>query len=276
MIRRGFLDVPGGQVHYRTAGEGGTPLVMLHASPGSARQLEHLIRPLSAGRRVIALDTRGNGDSTPLPIEAPGIPDFAAATIAALDAAGLARCDLYGTHTGASIAMEVAIAQPQRVRRLVLDGMGLYGVAEQEELLRTYAPAMAPDLEARHLMWAWHFCRDQFVFWPWFKRQAANVRSVGLPAPGALHAMVLEVLKALGSYHMSYRAAFRHPKRERLALLRVPTLACCPADDMLRPHLDEMAALVPGAQKAELPGEATPGAAAASAAIIAGFLDRAE
>ena len=105
----------------RTAGAVATPLVMLHASPGSAKQLEGLIAPLAAHRRVVALDTRGNGDSTPLPIDSPTIHDFAAATIEALDALDLGRCDLYGTHTGASIAMEVALAQPQRVRRLVLD-----------------------------------------------------------------------------------------------------------------------------------------------------------
>lgn len=275
MIRRGFIDVPGGQVHFRTAGDGGVPLVMLHASPGSARQLEALIVPLAARRRVIALDTRGNGDSTPLAIEQPTIFDFAAATIEALDALGIARCDLYGTHTGASIAMEVALARPGLVRRLVLDGMGLYAPAEQEELLRTYAPAMKPDLEARHLMWAWHFCRDQFVFWPWFKREAGHVRPVGLPGADALHEMVLEVLKGLRSYHQSYRAAFRHPKRERLAMLRVPTLACCPGNDMLRPHLDEMASLIPGATKAELSDNATSAECEASARVIAEFLDRA-
>lgn len=275
MIRRGFIDVPGGQVHFRAAGDGGVPLVMLHASPGSARQLEALIVPLSARRRVIALDTRGNGDSTPLAIEQPTIFDFAAATLEALGALGVARCDLYGTHTGASIAMEVALARPALVRRLVLDGMGLYAPAEQEELLRTYAPAMKPDLEARHLMWAWHFCRDQFVFWPWFKREAGHVRPVGLPDADALHEMVLEVLKGLRSYHQSYRAAFRHPKRERLAMLRVPTLACCAGSDMLRPHLDEMASLIPGAEKAELSDNATPAECEASARMIAEFLDRA-
>lgn len=274
MIRRGFIDVSGGQVHLRTAGTGGVPLVMLHASPGSARQLEGLIAPLSASRRVIALDTRGNGDSAPLAIAQPTIFDFAAATLEALDALGVAQCDLYGTHTGASIAMEVALARPGLVRRLVLDGMGLYAPAEQEELLRTYAPAMTPDLEARHVMWAWHFCRDQFVFWPWFKREAGHVRSVGLPDADTLHDMVLEVLKGLRSYHQSYRAAFRHPKRERLALLRVPTLACCTRNDMLRPHLDEMAALVPHAEKAELANNETRAECEASARLIAEFLDR--
>ncbi len=35
-VRRAFVDLPHGQVHLRTAGEGGVPLVMLHASPFSA------------------------------------------------------------------------------------------------------------------------------------------------------------------------------------------------------------------------------------------------
>lgn len=275
MIRRGFIDVADGQVHFRTAGAGGVPLVMFHASPGSAKQLEALMMPLAASRTVIALDTRGNGDSTPLAKAQPTIFDFATAALEAIDAHGLGTIDLYGTHTGASIAMEVALAQPKRVRRLVLDGMGLYAPSEQEELLRTYAPAVAPDLEARHVMWAWHFCRDQFVFWPWFKRQAGNVRTVGLPPAEALHEMVVEVLKAVTSYHQSYRAAFRHPKRERLALLRTRTLACCGRNDMLRPHLEEMARTVPGAEMAELTDNSTDAECAESARIIAAFLDRA-
>ena len=38
MIRRGFLDVAGGQVHYRECGTGGPrPLILMHPSPGSGR-----------------------------------------------------------------------------------------------------------------------------------------------------------------------------------------------------------------------------------------------
>ena len=49
VIRRGFADVGDGQVHYRVAGPPpgaphGTPLVMLHPSPGSSKMLEPLIR----------------------------------------------------------------------------------------------------------------------------------------------------------------------------------------------------------------------------------------
>ena len=39
-IRRGFVNVPAGQMHYRMAGEGGErPFVMLHSNPGSSAML---------------------------------------------------------------------------------------------------------------------------------------------------------------------------------------------------------------------------------------------
>jgi pimeloyl-ACP methyl ester carboxylesterase len=64
-IKRGFADVAHGQMHYRQAGVG-VPLLTLHASPGSSRQLMPLIADLAAGAQVIAPDTPGNGDSPAL------------------------------------------------------------------------------------------------------------------------------------------------------------------------------------------------------------------
>lgn len=277
MVSRRFADVPGGQVHYREAAPatdpGGTPLVMLHASPGSSKQIEDLVGALGTSRRVFAPDTRGNGDSTPLPQEQPEIADFAAATLAFLDAVGLDRVDLYGSHTGASIAAEIAINAPGRVRRLVLDGMGLYAPEDRDAMLRTYAPAIVPDHQGTHLLWAFMFCRDQSVFWPWYAKGAENRRPTGLPDAGTLHDFTVEVLKAIGTYHHSYRAAFRYPKRDRLPLVPVPTLAVTAEDDMLRPFLDEVAALVPGAVRRALPPGETPEGRRALVAAVAAFLD---
>lgn len=273
MIRRGFVDVAEGQMHYRRAGSGGgVPLVMLHASPGSSKQLEALLGALAAQRTVYAIDTLGNGDSSRPAQSVPTIFDFADATVRALDALGLDRVDLYGTHTGASIAMEIAIAHPQRVRRLVFDGIGLYAPEEQREMLAVYAPEITPDLNGTQFNWAWHFCRDQFIFWPWFKRDREHVRATGLPPPRELHDMVLEVLKSIQSYHLSYRAAFRHPKRERLPLIRVPTLACCDPGDMLYPALDGVVALVPGCVRAEVGTGGDVSGIAATAKTIDAFL----
>jgi len=255
-VRRGFVDVSDGQIHYRYAGDSKASfLVMIHASPGSSKSLEPLIRAFAPTRRVVALDTMGNGDSVAdrMPIE-PDIAYFADKGLEALQGLGIDKFDLYGTHTGGSIAAEIAILAPERVRCLVIDGIGLYPDDLQRELLERYAPAMKPDLHGAHITWAWHFVRDTYLFWPWYRTDAAHRRALGLPSPQVLHDKVLDVLKAITTYHLSYRAAFRFDKRSRFSLIRVPTLAVCAADDMLAQWHDEFTALIPGAVKAVVPG----------------------
>ena len=247
--RRRFVDVADGQVHCWEAGTGGpVPLIMLHASPGSARMLRPLLGRLAMSRRALALDARGNGDSTPLAQATPEIADFAAATLAALDALGIARFDLYGTHTGASIATEIAIQAPQRVRRLILESMGLWDAALQTAHLAKNAPSVEPDMIGSQFNWAWHYIRDQHLFWPWYETGAAARLSIGLPDAAALHELTVEVLKSLGSYQMSYRAAARYPKRDRLALVRAQTLVASARSDALHRYLDGMHSLVAGSQ----------------------------
>lgn len=273
MIRRGFVDLDHGQIHYRTAGSGGVPLVMIHQSPGSSKQLEGIVRELGRGRLVIAPDTAGNGDSDAIADPRPTIADLAATTLAAIEKLVDGPFDLYGSHTGASIAVDVAIARPDRVRRLVIDGMGLYAVDEQAEIVARYAREIEPDLEATHLMKVWHFCRDQLLFWPYYNRTAQGRLPNGLPDADTLHDFVVEVLKALRTYHRSYRAAFRHPKRDRLPLLTVPTLVVSSPSDMLHGYFAEVVATVPGARSAELPAWGDPAFDAVTATILAAFLD---
>lgn len=254
-IQRGFADIGALQVHYRQIGAvDAAPLVMIHPSPGSSKQLSGLMAALAAlGHKVVAPDTAGNGDSAALDMAQPEIGDLAAHALAAVDTLGLGQFDLYGSHTGASIAMEIAIAHPERVRRLVIDGMGLYPGEMQAEVLAQYAREITPDTEATHLMKVWHFCRDQYLFWPYYNRTVDGRLPNGLPSAQELHEFVVEVLKAMSTYHRSYRAAFRHPKRDRLPLIKVPTLVCASSSDMLRGYFEAVAALVPNAQTAELP-----------------------
>ena len=253
-VRRGLVDVSGGQIHYREAGaNGATPLILIHASPGSARSLEPLMRALAPNRHVIAPDTMGNGDSSGDMPHQPEIPFFADRTVEALDQLGLASFNLYGTHTGGSVAADIAIRYPTRVRRLILDGIGLYDDDLQAELLERYAPAMKPDLHGAHITWAWHFVRDTYMFWPWYRTDATHRRSLGLPPPEVLHDKVMDVLKAIETYHLSYRAAFRFDKRRHFPLIRVPTLAACAENDMLSRWHDEFAGLIPNAVKAVIP-----------------------
>ena len=272
-VRRGFVDVAHGQVHYRAMGsrEEEVPLVMLHGNPGSSAMLLPLIERVGRSRQVIAPDTPGLGDSTPLPSERPEIADYAAAMLDALEALGIERCDLYGSHTGANVAVEMAIARPGRIGQLVLDGIALYTASERAEYLERYAPPIPYDHEGRHLLWAWHFVRDQWLFWPWFKRDRDHRRALDLPDPAYLHAVVLDVLKTLPTFRLGYAASFRYAKEDRLPLLRVPTLVASAQTDIFRRQLEQVAALVPGAQTLVVGGETEEQREAAARSFVSFF-----
>ena len=280
-IRRGFLDVAGGQVHYREAGAegraGGTPLILLHPSPGSGRMLQPLLQAMAAGRRVIALDTRGNGDSDPLQGSpekgSPEIADFARATWEAIDALGIGRCDLFGSHTGASIALEASIQAPDRVGHLIIDNMALWSKDRQTVHIASNSPAQKPDMIGSQFTWAWHYCRDQYLFAPWYERTNANRRSIDMPSPETLHAFVMEVLKGLETYHLSYSAVARYDKRARLPLAKVRALvSSCPSDPLMR-YVEEVHSLLPGAELRILGDVETDDGAALSAPVYAAFLE---
>lgn len=274
MIRRAFLDLAHGQLHYRTLGApDAPPLLMLHSGPGASQSLQPLMRPMSHGRRVFACDIPGFGDSAPLPIEAPAIADFAAALIPALDALGLAQVDLYGTHTGANICVEMALLAPARVRRVVLDGIALYSPQQRQELLATYARRITPDQGGTHLLKVWHFVRDQQLFFPWFRRQdARHLRGLGLPDAAVVHDLVVEVLRGMTTYHRGYNASFAYVKEERLPLLRVPTMVASSPSDLFFPELDRIVALIPGATRMVTPEYGVQGAVEKAAAMFLGYL----
>ena len=273
---RAFADLPDRQVHFRHGGSSDVPLVMLHASPGSSRQLQPLATILSESRRVIAPDTPGNGDSPPLAIAEPSIADYAAATVAFLDELRLEQIDLYGSHTGASIAVELALLIPDRIRRIVLDGIGLFSDKEREQHLANYAPAITPDMTGSYLSWAFLFCRDQYLFWPWYEKKAENSRSSGLPPAVGLHTWVLEVLKSIETYHLAYRASFRYQKRDRLPLITQPLLLMAAENDPLLENTWEGAKLIGRDQIAVTPKSGSTGALAVVAQTINAFLGEQE
>jgi len=249
-IRRGFADLPDRQMHYREAGSG-TPLVTLHASPGSSRQLVPLIADLASEAHVIAPDTPGNGDSPALFDREPVIVELAEAMERFLDAMDLDRVDLYGSHTGASVAAELAILAPHRVRSVVLDGVSWLTPEALADILENYAFPF--DREGAYLIRMFQFCRDQYLFFPWYDRTRSGRRDSGLGSAADIHAWVLEVMKACETYHFNYRAAFKWDAKARLPLLQVPTLFLAAETDPLLEATEQLSAFVPEAGFERLP-----------------------
>lgn len=270
-VKRGFVDLPHGQTHYRKAGSG-PALLALHASPGSSRQLVNLIRDLAPTATVYAPDTPGNGDSTPLSDREPTIQELAEAELRFMDAMDLDKVDLYGSHTGAAIAGELAILAPDRINKVVLDGMSWFSAEDLEEILAKYAFPFVPDQDGSYLLRLFQFCRDQYFFFPWYNRTRAGRRDGGLGTAQDLNAWVLEVMKASETYHLNYRAAFRYDAKPRLPMITIPALTIAGENDPLYDITVELAALIPDCRFEAMPRFDAPNFAADRKARITRFL----
>ena len=154
---------------------------------------------------------------------------------------------------------------------VVLDGAVEFDASQRDAFLLDYARPFAPTLEGDHLIRAFQFCRDQYLFYPWFRRHPANVRGTGLPDPGKLHDTVLDVLKTGTSYHRSYHAAFRYAFAERLARVQCPVLGLASAGDPLAETTRALLARAPHGRLAALECYGQAGHWPAVAAIIRTF-----
>lgn len=238
---RQYVSTSRGDVHVRIDGDYAAPqLLLLHSSPGSADSYESLIKDLARDHLVIAPDFLGNGYS-----DAPNIADtdltyYADALAEVLDLLDL-HCLVFGTHTGAGIAIELAITRPDRVLGIVAEGMPSFTKEEQEEYLARYTPSFTPEKDGEHLVRAWHMLRDMQLFWPWYRSEADHIRATGPSSADALQHQFVQLLKSGETYSLAYRAAFKYLAKERLALVQVPALLCADPRDMLHPVTKELA-----------------------------------
>lgn len=269
-IQRSFVEVPHGQMHYRYAGRG-EPLLLLHASPGSSRQQLRLIGDFAGQMRVVAPDTPGNGDSDAFGPDETSIIELAAAMLAFMDAVGLDRVNLYGSHTGAAIASELAILAPARIGKIVLDGISNTRDEKLKWILANYAFPFEPDLDGAYLVRILQFCRDQYLFYPWFDRSRAARLDNGIGDAADLHALMVEVMKASQTYHRNYRAAFRWDAEARLPLVKSPVLLLAAENDPLYEDTEGLAPSLTDVRFARMPRLDAPDYATTRADAMSAF-----
>jgi pimeloyl-ACP methyl ester carboxylesterase len=253
MICRYLIDVEGRAVHYRTAGSG-PPLVMLHGSPGDSQMLVEEIAACAERFTVFALDTPGFGYSDALPGEVLTVPDLAGATAAAMRALNLAPCLVYGTHTGAAIAIELGVGWPEQVSGLLMEGLPAFTPEEMAELFRGYFAPMVADPLGGHLISTWVRFRDQFTWFPWPSRDVRRLNALDRPSPADIDLWVSMFYRSCKTYKPAYYAACHYAQATaRAAELRLPAIYTATVEDMLFPHLDRLPALRAGQRIAKLP-----------------------
>ena len=106
------------QIHYEDVGSG-LPVVLGHSFLCSGEMWRGQIEPLASRFRVINIDGRGHGGSTPLG-EPFDLYDMVDDVVAVLDDAEVDRAVWAGLSIGGMVAMRAAITVPDRVSALIL------------------------------------------------------------------------------------------------------------------------------------------------------------
>ena len=109
--------------HYIEKGEG-FPLILLHGNGEDCTYFEHQIEPFAQYFRVIAIDTRGHGQ-TPRGDAPFTIRQFAEDLLVFMNEHSIAKAHILGFSDGGNIAMVFALAHPERVEKLILNGANL-------------------------------------------------------------------------------------------------------------------------------------------------------
>ena len=112
------------QLHYIEQGQGQT-LILLHGNGESCDYFEHQIPFFSKNYRVLALDTRGHGQS-PRGEKPFTIKQFAEDLHDFMDEHGIGKAILLGFSDGGNIALTFALKYPDRVEKMIVDGANLF------------------------------------------------------------------------------------------------------------------------------------------------------
>lgn len=251
-ITKHFVTVGQRRVHYHRAGEG-PPVVLLHASPCSAKVLRLPLEVFAQRFTAIAFDTPGFGLSDLLPMEQPETEDLADALAETLTAMGIEQTAAYGRHTGAQIAVEFAARHPSRCSMALTDGYPLFSAETKKVRLASYLSPIVPTFDGGHLIWLWFRYRDQHVFWPWNEQRLSHRADTDVPDVDFLHRGVIELLEAGDSYRVGYATAYRHRGLAALPDLKVPVcFGSRPGDN----QLGTLKQFPPGTWIQEMPREA--------------------
>jgi pimeloyl-ACP methyl ester carboxylesterase len=170
---------------------------------------------------VLMPDLPGCGESDALAL--PTAAGYAEALLGCLDRLRLDAVDVYAEHLALPLALELAQRAPQRVRRLVSDGLPPLSAAERGAMLPHYCPPLAPRRDGAHWLTGWHLLGDRECAWPWFDRSRAAVRRRTPTLDAATrHTILVDLLKQPGRYADGVAAALAVPLEARLAALGAP------------------------------------------------------
>ena len=139
--RSGDLDL-----YYEVHGSGGTPLVVLQGSFCTVDVCFGQMLPvLAAKRQVIIIDQQGHGRTLLAKSHPFTVSQMTKDSIAVMKKLGVHKADVLGYSTGAAVALELALTNPELVNKLVLLS-GAYEATGVRKELHDMMPKLTADM----------------------------------------------------------------------------------------------------------------------------------
>ena len=243
MIRRNYAALSYGgsnhQTHFRSAGSG-APVITLHPSPLSSRFLVPIIDLLKDSATVIAPDTPGYGASDPLPTSEEGLGPYVEWLAQFIQSQGLKSAGLYGSATGAQIAIEFARSHPEMTDFLVLDNAVHFTADQRDKIMGGYFPDITPMEDGSHLQTAWQVAQGLYTYFPWYEQREENRISKVEPPLELLQQTALAYFEAGEDYARAYRAAFLNEDARNVQAVTVPASIIRWEGSILRQYADQL------------------------------------
>ena len=200
------VEIPGATMRSLVAGDGPEPVVCLHGLGSNKASFFETVSALTPDHTVHAIDLPGFGGSSKPARGAYDAPYFARAVLGYMDAVGLQSAHLVGNSMGGRIALELALADPDRAITVSLLAPAL-AFRKRRELV-PLVKLVRPELAAiPHPMRTAQ--RPRLLLGP--------VRPTGAPGPGGSRCRDRRVLPhlpvPLGPDRVLRRAAQHLPRR---------------------------------------------------------------
>ncbi len=237
-MRSSYLDLDHGQLHFRSNLASSDkhrqlpPLLLLHQSPSDSQMYLALAAELENDFWLIAPDSRGFGMSDALP-DGFSLQACAAAIKSLLLHLGVESGYLFGHHTGASVGVQLASANPGLFEKVALCGPTLLS-PELQAALPGLGSSFAPAADGSHLEKMW---------------QRMSGKEGDTPA-SILQREVNCAFAAGESYPQAYAAVAEQPFESQLRSLETPVLVFVGDRDVLYPQLDASYACLQQGSKA--------------------------
>lgn len=133
------VKVEDGEIYYETYGKG-NPLILLHGNNESINSFRNQIGPLSERYQVIAIDTRGQGNSINNKTTPYNYQLFANDLLTVMNSLSISKANLLGWSDGGNTALEFALKHPDKIDKMVLMGANLFPgtAAIKEDIVRLF------------------------------------------------------------------------------------------------------------------------------------------